>query len=109
MPAFVAWVGTIRWPASSNSNPASRWSDLLRTTVRWDHWASAFCRTASNSARSMIEGCSRLLVLGLQVAHDSEGLGLVAPGPRRQRQRRLPREQSRGPGMAIPLEWRSEE
>src|SRR5258706_8419810 len=40
------------------SNPASRWSDLLRTTVRWGHWARDFCRTASNSARSMIEGCS---------------------------------------------------
>src|SRR5260370_14645369 len=26
-------------PASSNSNPVSKWSDLLRTTVRWDHWA----------------------------------------------------------------------
>jgi len=36
---------------------ASR-SDLLRTMVRWDHWASDFCRIASNSARSMIGGCS---------------------------------------------------
>src|ERR1700687_6000277 len=65
MPALVAWVGIMRWPASSNSNPISRWSDLLRTTVRWDHWARDFCRTASNSARSMIEGCSpgRNLVL----------------------------------------------
>src|SRR5882762_3936451 len=45
MPAFVACVGIIRWPASSNSNPVSRWSDLLRTTVRCDHWARDFCRT----------------------------------------------------------------
>ena len=29
-----------------------------RTMVRWDHWASDFCRIASNSARSMIGGCS---------------------------------------------------
>src|SRR5260370_37749460 len=58
MPALVAWVGIMRCPASSNSNPVSRWSDLLRETVRWDHWASDFCRTASNSARSMIGGCS---------------------------------------------------
>src|SRR5260221_3961456 len=58
MPALVAWVGTMRCPASSNSNPASRWSDLLRTTVRWDHWARDFFRTASNSAGSMIGGCS---------------------------------------------------
>jgi integrase/recombinase XerD len=57
-PAFVAWVGIMRCPASSNSNPVSRWSDLLRTMVRWDHWASDFCRTDSNSARSMIGGCS---------------------------------------------------
>src|SRR4029077_3378803 len=47
----------MRWPASSNSSPVSRWSDLLRVVVRWDHWASDFCRTASNSARSMIGGC----------------------------------------------------
>jgi hypothetical protein len=26
--------------------------DLLRTIVRWDHWASGFCRTASNRTRS---------------------------------------------------------
>ena len=26
--------------------------------MRWDHWARDFCRTASNSARSMIGGCS---------------------------------------------------
>src|SRR6478672_3838665 len=37
----------MRWPASSNSNPVSKWSDLLPTTVRWDHWARDFCRTAS--------------------------------------------------------------
>jgi hypothetical protein len=37
MPALVAWVGIMRWPASSNSNPVSKWSDLLRTIVRWDH------------------------------------------------------------------------
>src|SRR5258706_11680237 len=48
----------MRCPASSNSNPVSKWSDWLRTTVRWDHWARDFCRTASNSARSMIGGCS---------------------------------------------------
>src|ERR1700720_3594689 len=50
MPALVAWVGIMRCPASSNSNPVSKWSDLLRTMVRWDHWASDFCRTDSNSA-----------------------------------------------------------
>src|SRR5258706_14073078 len=48
----------MRWPAWSNSSPVNRWSDLLRVVVRWDHWARDFCRTASNSAGSMIGGCS---------------------------------------------------
>src|SRR5712675_3473658 len=61
----MAWVATIRWPASSNSNPVSKWSDVLRRMVRWDHWSSDFCRTASNSSRSIIGGCSpgRILIL----------------------------------------------
>src|SRR5258708_30023880 len=32
----------MRCPVSSNSNPVSKWSDLLRTMVRWDHWARIF-------------------------------------------------------------------
>jgi hypothetical protein len=37
--------------------PCQQMSDLLRRMVRWDQRASDFCRTDSNSARSIIGGC----------------------------------------------------
>ena len=32
--AFVAWVGIMRCPASSNNSPVNKWSALLRKVVR---------------------------------------------------------------------------
>src|SRR5260370_940595 len=59
MPALVAWVGIMRWPASSNSNPVSKWSDLLRKTVRWDHWARDFQKDG------ILAHCSRTFSLSV--------------------------------------------
>jgi predicted ATPase len=46
----------MRWPASSNSSPVSRWSDLLRVVVRWDHWAERYVKALmDHSARHALE------------------------------------------------------
>src|SRR5712675_2708602 len=69
MPAFVAWVGTMRCPASSNSTPVSKWSALLRTTVRWEPlgegFLSDYVKQSAIHNRRLLAGEDLVLVFDL--------------------------------------------